>query len=81
MAILVILIRVNLIIYPRVCYRCHTHCIRFNSSSEILFVVAEGFYFLNKSIAPIDPNPNRVVDSDKGWWCMFINIFVHNKEA
>jgi hypothetical protein len=45
MAIEVILIRVNLIIYPIVCYRCHTHCIRFNSSSEILFVVAQGLYF------------------------------------
>jgi Fe/S biogenesis protein NfuA len=28
-------IRLNLIVYPIVCYRCQTHCIRFNSSSEI----------------------------------------------
>jgi len=26
---------------PILCYRCHTDCIRFNSSSEILFVVGE----------------------------------------
>ena len=50
MAILVILIRVNLIaVNPRVCYSCHTHCIRFNSSSKIHFVIAEGYYLLNKT--------------------------------
>ena len=27
MAIQVILIRVNLVVYPILCYRCHTHCI------------------------------------------------------
>jgi len=32
-------VRFNLIVYPILCYRCHTDCIRFNSSSEILFVV------------------------------------------
>lgn len=47
MAISVILIRVNLRVDPRVCYRCHTDCMRFNSSSKILFVIAEGFYLLN----------------------------------
>jgi len=43
MVILVFWIRVNPVVYPRHCYRCHTHCTRFNASSEILFVVAEGF--------------------------------------
>jgi len=36
-----VLIRFNLIVYPILCYRCHTDCIRFNSLSEILFVVGE----------------------------------------
>jgi hypothetical protein len=49
MAIWVILIRVNLVIYPIVCYRCRTRYIWFYSSSKILFVVAEGSYFLNKA--------------------------------
>jgi hypothetical protein len=49
MAISVIFIRLNLIVYPIVCYRCWTHCNRFNASSEILSVVAEGLYFFNKT--------------------------------
>ena len=48
-AIQVIVIRVNLIVYPILCYRCHTHCIRFNSSSKILSVIAEGSYLLNQA--------------------------------
>jgi hypothetical protein len=49
MAISVIFIRPNLIVYPIVCYRCWTHCNRFNASSEILSVVAEGLYVFNKT--------------------------------
>jgi hypothetical protein len=49
MAISVIVIRPNLIVYPIVCYRCWTHCNRFNASSEILSVVAEGLYVFNKT--------------------------------
>jgi len=49
MAISVIFIRLNLIVYPIVCYRCWTHCNRFNASSEILSVVAEGLYYFNKT--------------------------------
>jgi len=52
MAIVVILIRVNLIIYPISCINCPSYCIRFNTSSEILLVVAEGFNpSLNKSLS------------------------------
>jgi hypothetical protein len=48
MIILVILIRLNLVIYPIVCYRCHTGCNIFNFSSEILWVVAEGWYLFDE---------------------------------
>ena len=43
MVISVFWIRVNPVVYPKHCYRCHTHCTRFNASSKILFVIAEGF--------------------------------------
>jgi hypothetical protein len=49
-------------------YRCQTHCIRFNSSSEILFVLAEGFIFLIKpcravSIRQISPRDSSIFNS------------------
>lgn len=42
----VIVIRVNLIVFSRICYPCHTHCIRFNLLSKIFSDIAEGFYIL-----------------------------------
>jgi len=54
MAIAVILIRVNLIVYPISCINCPSYCIRFNTSSKILLVIAEGFNpSLNKSLSMI----------------------------
>ena len=96
MAISVIFIRVNLRVDPRVCYRCHTDCMRFNASSKILFLIAEGLpSAANDSSRRLSFSANdshtlsgfpsqksvRVVDSEKGWWCSFLHIFVHKKEA
>jgi hypothetical protein len=85
MAISVIFIRVNLRVDPRVCYRCHTDCMRFNASSKILFLIAEGLPSAANDSHTLSGFPSqksvRVVDSEKGWWCSFLHIFVHKKEA
>lgn len=60
MAISVAFIPLNLRVDPRVCYRCHTDCMRFNASSKILFLIAEGLpngedWFMVLLVFKLDP--------------------------